>query len=231
MKLLEKIIIFDQGGVSGSQLWKELETNITHTIKRMVNPKGQNEFIIRAKMTSEKDKNGKNVKCDKRNGVAHIKKLFCSDLTASDRTWKTEVCITDKKNEWQVGKADFVKINNSGENIILEWETGNISSSHRSLNKIALAIYKGFFTVGILIVPSRDLYRHLTDRVGNIEELRPYIELWSLIGEKVKRGLLAIFVVEHDKITEDPSIDYLTRGGDGNAKKETLFINPVDNHN
>lgn len=233
MKLLEQITVFDQGKRSQSQLWKEVEATVTNAITQMVNPKGQDKFVIRAKKTFDIDKNGNKVKCDKRNGVTYIKKLFCDNLLASNKQWNTEVCITDKQNTWQVGKADFVKINISDarENVIVEWETGNISSSHRSLNKIALAIYKGYFAIGILVVPSRNLYKHLTDRVGNIDELRPYIELWALVGKSIKKGLLKIFVVEHDELMEDSSVAYLSRGGDGNAKKAPIIITPVDNQN
>ncbi len=49
----------------------------------------------------------------------------------------------------------------------VEWETGNISSSHRSLNRLALGLAAGVLTVGIVVLPTRALYEYLTDRVGN----------------------------------------------------------------
>ncbi|MGA1841038.1 MAG: hypothetical protein ACMUIU_10470 [bacterium] len=39
----------------------------------------------------------------------------------------------------------------------VEWETGNISSSHRAINKMALGIIRDILIGGILIVPTRNL--------------------------------------------------------------------------
>src|SRR6516164_8890489 len=54
------------------------------------------------------------------------------------------------------GKFDAMLETKSGP-IVLEWETGNISSSHRSLNKMALGITRGEILGGILVVRSRGL--------------------------------------------------------------------------
>jgi len=53
----------------------------------------------------------------------------------------------------------------------VEWETGNVSSSHRAINKMALGILKKILIGGALIVPTREMYNYLTDRVGNFREL------------------------------------------------------------
>ena len=66
-----------------------------------------------------------------------------------------------------------------------------------------------------MIVPSRALYEHLTDRVGNIGELSRYLELWKGLGDNVVQGLLAIAVVEHDELTDLG--EYLPTGNDGRA--------------
>jgi hypothetical protein len=67
----------------------------------------------------------------------------------------------------------------NGTKVAIEWETGNISSSHRSMNKLAIALGSGVVQVGVLIVPSRQLYDHLTDRIGNIGELSGYLSMWE----------------------------------------------------
>ncbi len=78
----------------------------------------------------------------------------------------------------------------NGMQIAIEWETGNISSSHRSMNKLALALGAGIIQVGVLIVPSRSLYEHLTDRIGNIGELSGYLSMWEgLKGHFKKRNI------------------------------------------
>lgn len=53
----------------------------------------------------------------------------------------------------------------------MEWETGNISSSHRALNKMALGILKGLLIGGALVLPTRAMYKYFTDRVGNFAEI------------------------------------------------------------
>ena len=117
------------------------------------------------------------------------------------------------------GGFDFVTIAPSGTKIAIEWETGNISSSHRSMNKLAIALGNGIVQVGVLIVPSRDLYQHLTDRIGNIGELSGYLSMWESLKSSVTRGLLAVTVVEHDTLTDDAAFSYLPTGNDGRARE------------
>jgi hypothetical protein len=112
--------------------------------------------------------------------------------------------------------------------IAIEWETGNISSSHRSLNKLSIALARKKIDVGVLILPSRLLYEHLTDRVGNIGEISPYIDLWANLGSYLPEGLLAITVVEHDHLTSDETIPYLTVGNDGRAKEGKVKLKGFD---
>jgi hypothetical protein len=77
--------------------------------------------------------------------------------------WKVEelLAITPLK---RLGKLDAVLYSGRGP-VAVEWETGNISSSHRALNKMALGLLNGTIAAGVLIVPSRKLYRYLTDRI------------------------------------------------------------------
>ncbi len=95
----------------------------------------------------------------------------------------------------------------------VEWETGNISSSHRSINKMALGILKKTLIGGALIVPTRKMYQYLTDRIGNIQELEPYFPLWNALD--VDEGLLLIIAIEHDNISND--VQRIGKGTDGRA--------------
>ena len=97
--------------------------------------------------------------------------------------------------------------------VAVEWETGNISSSHRALNKMALGLMKRALAYGILIVPSRELYRFLTDRVGNFDELAPYLDLWKAV--RCQSGVLEIVVVEHD--TTSTKVPRIPKGTSGRA--------------
>ncbi|MBW8311613.1 MAG: hypothetical protein K0M64_06205 [Rhizobium sp.] len=125
------------------------------------------------------------------------------------------------------GGFDFLVKTPSGLQMALEWETGNISSSHRSVNKLTMALAAGIIQAGVLILPSRALYEHLTDRIGNIGELSPYLAMWSSLGSTVSRGLLAISVVEQDALTDDESYPYLPSGNDGRAKQGREKLPPT----
>jgi hypothetical protein len=111
------------------------------------------------------------------------------------------------------GSIDAVKTLSTGQRYAIEWETGNISSSHRSVNKLALGIIQGVLLGGSLFLPTRDMYRYLTDRVGNFEELSPYFPLWSHL--RVPDGYLSVISVQHDRI--DATAPRIPKGTDGRA--------------
>ena len=95
----------------------------------------------------------------------------------------------------------------------IEWETGNISSSHRSINKMALGIQKKILIGGVLILPTYEMAQYLTDRVGNFRELSPYFPLWKSIT--VTEGLLLVIAIEHDAVSD--TVPRIKKGTDGRA--------------
>lgn len=97
---------------------------------------------------------------------------------------------------------------------MLEWETGNISSSHRSMNKMVMNLAHGLIAAGILVVPSKSFAKYLTDRVGNIDELERYFEMWKSVP--CESGILEIVVIEHD--AESFDVPRIPKGTDGRAK-------------
>lgn len=99
--------------------------------------------------------------------------------------------------------------------IAVEWETGNVSSSHRSLNKLCLFIKKQIIRAGFLVVPRRNLAQYLTDRIGNFEELEPYFEFWQSALES-SQGTLEIIGIEHDETSYD--VPRIPKGTDGRAR-------------
>ncbi len=179
-----------------------------------------------------------------RNGVPTLKMLFRQNLEAAG--WKSEEplslkpyfekvrsdrtlaqvfrypepsaeAIQDPLHEG-VGDFDFWLRSNEGFRTVIEWETGNISSSHRSLNKVCLAFLGGLLDAAVVIVPSNKCNVHLTDRVGNIKELQPYFYFWGAFGRSLTRGLLAIVEVEQDELFKSVDMrDFIPRGPDGNA--------------
>lgn len=147
----------------------------------------------------------------KGNGVKPISRAFCQKLPEG---WKGEdrFDVLDGKKP---GPIDAV-VETSFGRFAIEWETGNISSSHRALNKLAIGIIQSKLIGGILIVPTKKFYNYLTDRVGNYEELEAYFPLYKHLD--IKDGILAIIAVEHDGTSEDAPI--IGKGKDGNARKK-----------
>lgn len=138
------------------------------------------------------------------NGVKPIKEACM--VTLEQFGWSTN----ERQNPL---RFDAVKQLPHDVRFALEWETGNISSSHRAVNRILLGHLDGLVAGGILVLPTRSLYRFLTDRVGNRDELLPYYPLWQ--AQRWDDGLFAIFAVEHDGTsTSSPRIE---KGTDGRA--------------
>lgn len=170
-----------------------------------------------------------------RNGVGYLRARFL-DHMRNVEGWKSETDVDLGRDREQpaiklfpsmesyrepitsdFGGFDFTTTGPNGSKVAIEWETGNISSSHRSMNKLGMALMNDVVQIGVLIVPSRSLYEHLTDRIGNIGELSGYLSLWEGLKTGVKKGLLAITVVEHDTLTDDAAIPFLKSGNDGRA--------------
>lgn len=230
MRWLRTLVLFDKGDVIGSDDWEILHTSYTHAIISIDYPKGSGKLRLRRKI---KLPNGQ----WQRNGVGYLRSRFL-DYMKEIEGWRTEGVVKLARDRDQppimlypsrelyrepvtsdFGGFDFVTTAPNGTRIALEWETGNISSSHRSMNKLAVALCNGIVEIGVLIVPSRELYAHLTDRIGNIGELSGYLSMWEGLKSNVTRGVLAVTVVEHDEVTEDSSLPYLPVGNDGRAKE------------
>lgn len=94
-------------------------------------------------------------------------------------------------------------------NVGLEFETGNISSAHRSMNKLCMGIKHGDLQMAFLIMPIKRLAYYLTDRVSNYEELAPYFSLLEYP--------LVIFGFDADHY--DPNAPLLAKGRDGMSKR------------
>jgi hypothetical protein len=230
MKWLRTLIIFDKGNIVSSADWSAIHKSYVRSIESIDFPLGTGKLKLREK---EKRADGQ----WNRNGVGYLRKRFLDHITNEEK-WKAESAFTlgesrkpptimlypgNKVHHEEItsefGDFDLVSTAKNGSRVAIEWETGNISSSHRSVNKLAIAISTRQIDAGVLIVPSRGLYNHLTDRIGNIGELAGYLSMWHGIGAAIERGLLAITVVEHDELTTSKSFNYLPTGNDGRAKE------------
>lgn len=228
MKWLRTLVLFDQGNVISSADWKAVHKSYVRSIGSIEHPAGTGRLVLRRKVRLPNSQ-------FKRNGVGYLKANFLRHMQDVEK-WKAEGDVDLSRDREQpairlypslepyrepitsdFGGFDFLTTGSQGIKVAIEWETGNISSSHRSMNKLAIALANGIVQVGVLIVPSRQLYEHLTDRIGNIGELSGYLSMWESLKVSVTRGLLAITVVEHDELTDDPKHPYLPMGNDGRA--------------
>jgi hypothetical protein len=229
MKWLRTMVLFDQGNVISSSDWKHLHESYVRAIASIEHPKGSGSLTLRRKVRLPN-------KQWRRNGVGYLRKEFLAYM-CDHEGWEAETDVELSKDREQpplllypsmeeyrepitsnFGEFDFMAVAENGARIAIEWETGNISSSHRSMNKLAIALSNKLMDVGVLIVPSRAL-EHLTDRIGNIGELSGYLAMWEGLKSVVEHGLLAITVVEHDHLTDSDEVGYLKVGSDGRARE------------
>lgn len=198
MKIVREETLISVGSYAKSAEWKLLRGSLYEAIKRVDWPVGSGKFLIYPESGKARGAG---------NGVTLIKKELMLELKSQG--WKLEEGLSVSTTA-RPGKLDAVLYTKFGP-VALEWETGNISSSHRALNKMALALMKGLIAGGILVVPSAELAYFLTDRIGNFPELLPYLDLWKAIP--CKSGILEIVVIEHDDVsTNVPRIPKTTSG-------------------
>lgn len=192
---MQEVSLISRGSFEESQEWSVIQSEIRSAIDLIVYPTGTSNFTINP------PRHG--------NGVKPIKNA-CTAALQDNFGWELETKITYATRS--PGRVDATKRLN-GHFFALEWETGNISSSHRAINKMVLGLLRGVFLGSALVLPSRKLYAYLTDRIGNYEELEPYFDVWRAVN--INEGFLAVFVVEHDAI--DSNVPTITKGTDGRA--------------
>src|SRR5439155_3077099 len=108
-----------------SEDWKKTRASLHKAIREVDWPRGSGKFTIYAQ-------SGK--KSGEGNGVKPIKDGLIEEL--EKQGWKSEQYLDILKTK-RPGKVDSILETAHGI-VALEWETGNISSSHRALNKMAL---------------------------------------------------------------------------------------------
>lgn len=202
MKIVKVETLISAGSFPKSSFWTDAEKAIRSAIIGVDHPVGSGKFTIYPESGKARGEG---------NGVKPIKDLFVNKLVRVG--WKSEEPLKITSDA-KPGDLDAVLYGKPG-TVAVEWETGNISSSHRALNKMVLGLMKGVIQAGVLVVPSRKMYKFLTDRVGNFAELEPYLDVWKAIP--IKNGVLKIIVIEHD--AESKSVPRIKKGTDGRALK------------
>ena len=202
MKIIKVETLASSGPFAESEAWRKIRNDLHVGIRAVVWPKGSTKFTIYPQSGKKRGQG---------NGVKPIKYGLIKRLTK--KRWHSEVSV-DLGVTPNPGKFDAVLKSAEHKPVVLEWETGNISSSHRALNKMALGLRNGMLAAGVLVVPSRKFYRYLTDRIGNFEELVPYLSLWSSV-QYPDGAVLEIVVIEQD--AESLKVPRIPKGTDGRS--------------
>lgn len=148
--------------ILASQAFKEARSSISNNVTL-----GFDHFILN---------------CSRKNcnGVVPIKER-CYQILEEEFDWYREKPLTYFRIDAQKGgPIDVYKEFVTKHSIFragLEFETGNISSAHRSMNKLCVGIKKGELDLAMLMMPIKKMAFYLTDRVSNYEELEPYLFL------------------------------------------------------
>ena len=143
------------------------------------------------------------------NGVVPVKER-CYQILEEEFGWYREKPLTYFHQDVQKGgPIDVYKefqINHDIFRAGLEFETGNISSAHRSMNKLCVGIKKSELDLAMLMMPIKKMSFYLTDRVSNYEELEPYFILLEDIP-------FAVFGFDAEEYSKDAPL--LPKGKDG----------------
>lgn len=185
------------GGFENSAQWRSALNDVLDAIAVVTWPPDgtPGQFIIHPQSGKRRGEG---------NGVRPIKTAFLEAL--NDRGWSTR----ERANP---DRFDAVSPATGGRYVGMEWETGNISSSHRSINRFVRAWLRGDAWGGILVLPTRRLARYLTDRVGNWEELAEYVAVWE--SHVWSRGAVAAVAFEQDG--ESLGVPRISKTTDGRA--------------
>ena len=195
MKITREVYLLRVGDFANSRDFEIILADIRSSIKSVTHF-SSTEFIINPTR--------------KGNGVKPIKNSFVSTLGEFGWEGEKRMSLVDGVNP---GPIDSIKSLKDGI-FAVEWETGNMSSSHRALNKIATGIIQHNLIGGVLVLPERELAKFLTDRIGNYEELMPYFPMYSNL--RISEGVIGVISVSHDSTSEEAPL--IPKGTDGNSK-------------
>jgi hypothetical protein len=207
MKLMRFTPLIQTGPFPTSKAWARVETDVRSAIAAVRWPPDGPDFTIYPQSGKKRGEG---------NGVKPIKDGFVTKLT--DLGWKMQQ--TKERNDdpttLRPGSFDaWLDLTEQGyfKPFVIEWETGNISSSHRAMNKMALGVTARWLSGGILVLSSRSLAQYLTDRIGNYRELEPYFPLWRAV--RADNAFLGVIEVEHDRTSM--KVPRISKGTDGRA--------------
>ena len=196
MRIVKVDFLIKKGDWGHSPEFESILTQVKGAVSSVCWPEGSDKFTL--------------YPVKKANGVVPIKKNFMSFLVRNNWMLEHRMSIASRVKP---GPIDAVKKLSDNRFFAVEWETGNISSSHRAINKMAVGLIDGVLAGGILILPSRNMYHYLTDRIGNYAEIEPYFPVWQNLT--IEDGVLVVIEIEHD--AESLDVPPIKKGTDGRA--------------
>lgn len=211
MKIVIALDIVRAGRFPRTKTWRRAMMEVEAAIEKADWPFGSGSFSLNPEPIV--DRRGRPDRHP--NGVVPIKIPMIRHLKSCG--WETETLPKlpvgfEGQDVLATGDLDALLFDR-GRYVGFEWETGNVSSTHRAVNKLLDGITRGTLSGGILVLTMRATQRHLTDRVGNFEEIAPYFEFWNRYP--VPDGVLRFYGVGHDEL--DPSVAHIPKGKDGRA--------------
>ncbi|AFZ72735.1 PDDEXK family nuclease [Natronobacterium gregoryi] len=240
MEISHTYTILDEGEFPNTAIWSEGREDVLDSVRDVYWPPRNDEFLV----YPEENENGVNpiteqfeANLDKKSNWESTGRKWLSGLL-EERGILDETL--EKMGEYYDDPLDFlsspwfdamkeVEMEREQGLIVAEWETGNISSSHRSLNRITLGLMSGIIHGGLIVLPNRDLYYYLTDRIGNYRELVPYFVIWESLAHEVENGIIEVVVVEHDGVSDSvPPIGKLTDGMSDRKVDKNAAIGTTD---
>ncbi|MCY8575163.1 restriction endonuclease [Bacillus haynesii] len=186
--------------VNKDNLFKQSYDEVVASICSAVWPMKSKTFKI-----NNSQKNG--------NGVVPVKEL-CYSMLEDTYNWYREkplnVLKLEKKKGGPIDVYKEFTENFDIKRVGLEFETGNISSAHRSMNKLLLGLKRNEIDLAVILMPVYELSYFLTDRVSNYEELEPYFE--------ITEGKPFIYI-GFNADSFDSSVPLIPKGKDGMSKR------------
>ena len=200
MKIVHVETLISQGSFPQSSEWLKIQNSAFVAVRAADWPPGSGSFTIYPQ-SGKKRGQGNGVKPIKNEAISYLRQFGWK----INESWP----VGERKRPGNMDAAFF-----SSKGIVaFEWETGNISSSHRSMNKMCLGLLTQKIIAGFLVVPSKKLYPYLTDRIGNFPELEAYLPLWR--ATPCNEGILEVIVIEQD--AESFEVPKIPKGTDGRA--------------
>lgn len=125
MRVLGTTYLIRAGAFGNSSEWDACHAQIRAAIAAVTWPVGSDSFTLHP--------------ARKGNGVVPIKRSCMADLKLAGWSLETRFAPGGESKPGPIDATCAVR----GGLLCLEWETGNVSSSHRALNKMALGLITG----------------------------------------------------------------------------------------